>query len=180
MRFRLAVILLCLAAAGAPAEADQAGGAAAALAPVAAALDGAETAAASCPQPDAQLRVRHAIFDAREMLQVARKSPGAILALEEKMETLRRALAQCLTFKQLAEGLHGKCQGEVKLGMTREEVRQTAWCEPTKIMRTDTQGHSREEWIYTVTKPTAWLGRPEGFLYFTDGKLSSIERAVER
>jgi hypothetical protein len=178
MRFRLAVIGLLLAAAGAPAEANQTGDPAAALAAVAAALDGAEKAAASCPQPEAQLRVRHAIFDARKMLQVARSSAGALLALNEKMETLRRALAQCLSFKELAEQYHAKCQGDARLGMTREEVRRTAWCEPTKIMRTDTQDHSREEWIYTVTKQTVWLGRPEGFLYFTDGRLSSIERAV--
>jgi hypothetical protein len=64
--------------------------------------------------------------------------------------------------------------------MTREQVRQTAWCEPSKMMRTDTQDHSREEWIFTADKYTVWVGRPEGFLYFTDGKLTSIERAVER
>lgn len=177
MRFRLAVIVLVLAAAGAPAEAGQAPDAAV-LAPVAAALDGADKAVESCPQPDAALRVRHAIFDARQMLELARSSPGAVLALEEKMETLRRALAVCLSFKRLAEDFHAKCQGEVRLGMTRDEVRRTAWCDPTKIMRTDTQDHSREEWIYTVTKPNVWLDRPEGFLYFTDGKLTSIERAM--
>jgi hypothetical protein len=178
MRFRLVVIGLWFAAAGAPAAADQADDAAPALAPVAAALDGAQAAVTACPQPRAQLRARRAIFDARQMLQVARNSPNAILALNEKMETLRQALAECLSFKRLAEEYHTKCQGDVQLGMTREEVRQTAWCEPTKIMRTDTQGHSREEWIYAVRNGTTWLGRPEGFLYFTDGKLTSIERSV--
>jgi hypothetical protein len=179
MRFRLAVMLLWLAA-GAPAEAGQPGDAAAALAPVAAALDGAEKAAASCPQPEAELRARQAIFNAREMLQVARSSPDAILALEEKMDTLRRALEVCVSFKRLAEQFHAKCQGDVRLGMTQEQVRKTAWCEPTKVMRTDTQDHRREEWIYTVRKHTTWFDRPEGFLYFTDGKLTSVERAVER
>lgn len=180
MRFGLVVILLLLAAARAPAAADQTGVAPATLAPVAAALDGAEKAADACPQPDAQLRARHAIFNAREMLQVARSSPEAILALEEKMDTLRRALAVCLDFKRFAEEYRAKCRGDVRLGMTREQVRQTAWCEPTKVMRTDTQDHSREEWIYTVRKNTTWIDRPEGFLYFTDGKLTSIERATER
>ncbi len=178
MRFRLAVILLLLAA-GAPAEAGQSGEAAAALAPVAAALDGAEAAVAACPQPRAQLRARHALFDAREMMQVARGSPNAMLALNEKMETLRQALSVCLQLKQIAGDYRAKCQGDVRLGMTRDEVHRTAWCEPTKVMRTDTQGHSREEWIYTADKYTVWAGRPEGFLYFTDGKLSSIERSVQ-
>jgi hypothetical protein len=175
MRFRLAMILLLLAA-GAPAKADQTGDAAAALAPVAAALDGAEKAVAACPDPRAQARARLAIFNARQMLLVARSSPHAILALDEKMETLHQALAECLSFN--ADQYHAKCQGDVRLGMTREEVRQTTWCEPTKIMRTDTDDHTREEWIYTVRNGTTWLGRPEGFLYFTDGKLTSIERSV--
>lgn len=179
MRFRLAVVLM-LAAAGAPAAAaGQNDAAAAQFAAIAAALDGADQAAASCPQPDARLRMHRAIFDAREMLQIARSSPNAVLALQEKMETLRQALGICVSFKTMAEQYRAKCQGEVRLGMTREEVRQTAWCEPTKIMRTDTTDHSREEWIYTLTKPTVWLGRPEGYLYFTDGKLTSIERAVQ-
>ena len=181
MRFRLAVILLLLAAAGAPASAlaDQAN-TAAALAPVASALDGAEKALDACPQPRAQARARLAIFNARQTLQVARSNPHAILALHEEMETLRQALTECVGFKQLAEQYHTKCQGDVRLGMTREEVRQTTWCEPTKIMRTDTEDGSREEWIYTARVGTIWLGRPEGFLYFTDGKLTSIERSVER
>lgn len=180
MRFRLAVILVWLAAAGTPALADQASDTAAALAPVAAALDGAEKAADACPQPRARARARLAIFNARQMLQVARSSAEAILALNEKMDMLRQALAECLSFKQLAERYRAKCQGDARLGMTREEVRRTLWCEPTKIMRTDTADHSREEWIYTTRNGTTWLGRPEGFLYFTDGKLTSIERAVER
>jgi hypothetical protein len=177
MRVGLAVILLLLAA-GAPVVADPAGDTAAALSPVAAALDGAEKAVEACPQPRAQARARLAIFNARQMLQIARSNPHAVVALDEKMETLREALAECLSFKQLVEQYHAKCQGDVRLGMTREEVRQTAWCEPTKIMRTDTQDHTREEWIYAVRNGTTWLGRPEGFLYFTDGKLTSIERAV--
>ena len=179
MRFRLAVIGLLLAAAGTPAEAGQTGEAAAALAPVAAALDGAEAAVAACPQPDARLRASHALFDAREMLQIARSSPNAILVLDEKMETLRRTLELCLKLKQTAGDYHARCRGDVRLGMTRDEVRRTAWCEPDKVMRTDTQGHSREEWIYTAEKHTVWIGRPEGFLYFTDGKLTSIERSVQ-
>jgi len=102
MRFRLIVIGLLLAVAGAPAKATQTGEAAAALAPVAAALDGAEAAVAACPQPQAQLRARHALFDAREMMQVARGSPTQMLALNEKMETLRQALSVCLQLKQIA------------------------------------------------------------------------------
>jgi len=181
MRFRLAVIGLLLAAAGARiAGADQTGVPATTLAPVAAALDGAESAAASCPQPVARIRVRRAIFDAREMLQVARSNPNAILALNEKMEMLRRGLKVCVKLKDIAAQYHAKCQGDVRLGMTEDEVRQTAWCEPVKIMRTDAQGHRREEWIYTAETQMVWLGRPEGFLYFTDGKLTSIERSVSR
>jgi hypothetical protein len=178
MRLRLAVIGLVLAAAWVPAAADPAGDAAAALGPAAAALDGAETAVAACPQARAQAHARLSLFNARQMLQVARSNPNAMLALDEKMETLRQALAECLSFKRLGEAYHAKCQGEVRLGMTREEVRRTVWCEPTKVMRTDTQDHSREEWIYAARNGTTWLGRPEGFLYFTDGKLTSIERAV--
>ncbi|HEY1795125.1 MAG TPA: hypothetical protein VGG57_03290 [Stellaceae bacterium] len=178
MRVRLAVIGLCLVAAGSPAAADPAGDTAAALAPVAAALDGAAKAADACPQERAAARARLAIFNARQMLGVARSNPDAILALNEKMDTLREALAQCLSFRQLAERYHAKCQGDVRLGMTREEVRQSTWCEPSKVLRTDTSDHSREEWIYTIHAGTTFLGRPEGFLYFTDGKLTSIERAV--
>ena len=180
MRLRLAVVALILAAA-APARADQAAAdAAAALARVPAALDGAEAAIATCPQPVAAIRARKALFDARAMLNIAHSSPDAIIALNQKMEFLRQTLETCLAAKRIAEQYHARCQGDVRLGMNAAEVRQTAWCEPVKIMVTESEGHRREEWIYTSDTKIAFIGRPMGFLYFTDGKLTSIERDTPR
>ncbi|HEX3884615.1 MAG TPA: hypothetical protein VHW66_18325 [Stellaceae bacterium] len=175
MRWWLAMVALILAIA-APARADQIADAAAALARVPAALDGAETAIAACPQPIAAMRARKALFDARAMLTVARSSPDAMVALNQKMEFLRETLETCLAAKRIGEQYHARCQGDVRLGMSAAEVRQTTWCEPVKVMVTETADHRREEWIYTNDSKIAFIGRPLGFLYFTDGKLTSIER----
>jgi len=173
MQLWVAAIFLLLL--GAPAVADET---AAALSRVPAALDGAEAAFASCPQPETAIRGRKAVLDARAFLAAARTNPGVMLILNEKMELIRSVLETCVQFKKIAEEYRSKCQGEVRLGMSAAQVRQSLWCQPTKIMTTETPGHRREEWIYTANPRAAWLGRPEGFLYFTDGKLTSIERAA--
>jgi len=173
MRLQLAGLALILAAAGASAAPSDTE---IALNNVPAALDGAETALAECPQPEIKIRTQAAINAARQYVIVARTNPGAMLVLNSKMQLINEALQTCLSLKHIADDYHAKCQGEVGLGMTREQVRQTAWCAPTKIVTTETTGHMREEWIYTSDQHQTWIGRPVGFLYFSDGRLTSIQR----
>ncbi|HVC53246.1 MAG TPA: hypothetical protein VND87_14600 [Stellaceae bacterium] len=146
---------------------------------VPAALDAAEAALRQCHEPQIELRAQTAIAAARTYLSLAETGdPGMIVALNSKMDLIRSALETCLQFKKIADTYHANCRGDVSLGMTEAEVRRTAWCAPTKIVTTETQRSQRAEWIYTADAQTQWIGRPVGFLYFTDGRLTSIERST--
>jgi hypothetical protein len=175
MRLRLAGFALVLAAAGASAAPSDTE---VTLSNVPAALDGAEVALGACPQPEIRVRTQAAIKAAREYLIVARTNPGAMLVLNSKMQLINEALQTCLSLKKIADDYHAKCQGDVSLGMTKEQVRQTGWCAPTKIVVTETTGHMHEEWIYTSDRHQSWIGRPVGFLHFSDGRLTSIQRST--
>jgi len=146
---------------------------------VPAALDAAEAALPQCHEPQIALRAHAAIAAARTYLSLVETGdPGMIVALNSKMDLVRSALETCLQIKEIADKYHAKCQGDVALGMTEAEVRRTAWCAPTKIVTTVTQRSQRAEWIYAADAQTRWIGRPVGFLYFTDGRLTSIQRST--
>ncbi|MGH7092707.1 MAG: hypothetical protein ACREFB_04145 [Stellaceae bacterium] len=146
---------------------------------VPAVLDAAEAALPQCREPQIELRAHAAIAAARTYLGlVEHGEPGMIVALNSKMDLIRSALETCLQLKKITDKYHAECQGDVALGMTEAEVRRTAWCAPTRIMTTETPGSQRAEWIYTAEPQTRWIDRPIGFLYFTDGRLTSIERST--
>lgn len=170
MRVLAAGLAVMFGVAAAPSDQDIA------LNNVPAALDGAETALAQCPQMEIAIPVRAAINAARTYIIVARTNSGAMDLLNTELHAIKQGLNTCLQFKKLNDDYHAKCQGDARLGMTKEDVRHTAWCAPSKVMATETTGHTREEWIYTDARQQSWMGRPAGFLYFTDGKLTSIER----
>lgn len=54
----------------------------------------------------------------------------------------------------------------VRIGMTQEQViNETNWGKPQRINRTTTAAGTREQWVYG----------DRNYLYFTDGKLTSIQ-----
>ena len=69
-----------------------------------------------------------------------------------------------------------RCRGDVRLGMTKAEVKETAWCEPSRIVRTETAAGQREQWIYSKDRLAPGLDRPVGSLEFTGDRLTSIRR----
>jgi hypothetical protein len=55
----------------------------------------------------------------------------------------------------------------VSIGMTQEDVLASSWGKPTHINRTTNQYGVREQWVYRQYQ--------NGYLYFTDGILTSIQ-----
>lgn len=54
---------------------------------------------------------------------------------------------------------------EPKIGMTKEEVRNSTWGSPNKINKTTTSYGTREQWVYSSNR----------YLYFDNGILSAIQ-----
>lgn len=52
----------------------------------------------------------------------------------------------------------------VSVGMSQQDALDSAWGQPRKVNRTTTARHTREQWVYDG-----------GYLYFTDGVLTSIQ-----
>lgn len=161
------------AASGLPPETQQA------LARVPPALDGAEAALPRCPDPRIAARTRAAIAAARGYLAVVEHGkPGAIVQLNVTMDLIRRNLADCVGLTGAVAAYQAKCHGPVRLGMTEAEVRQTAWCRPSKVETTERQGKVMTEWVYPQPKKTGWTKAPIGYLYFTDGRLTRIKQTT--
>jgi hypothetical protein len=67
--------------------------------------------------------------------------------------------------------------GDPKIGMTEIEAMATSWCYPTSVTETITAGHTSRQYVYR----REFLGYPwgnghEGYLYFDDGRLVTIQR----
>jgi hypothetical protein len=55
--------------------------------------------------------------------------------------------------------------GELHIGMSASAAIR-AWCNPDAVNTTETRGHKREQWVYAK----------RGYLYFEDGRLTTIQR----
>jgi hypothetical protein len=77
-----------------------------------------------------------------------------------KLETLHGRLIQADARRLAAE----KRKEGVVLGMTKDEVRASSWGRPRDINRTTNRFGTTEQWVYDG-----------GYLYFTDGVLTSIQ-----
>ena len=60
-------------------------------------------------------------------------------------------------------------KGQPTIGMTQDQVRNTSWGSTLSRHLTETRGHSYEQWVYDN-------GYASGYLYFTDGILTAIQR----
>jgi hypothetical protein len=64
--------------------------------------------------------------------------------------------------------------------MTAEDVRRSAWCEPTHINTTITAGHRQEQWVYDLRTVIIGDFQPRGYLYLTDGIVTAIQEQQGR
>jgi hypothetical protein len=78
-----------------------------------------------------------------------------VQAERERAESIKRNIA--------AEKARRRKEG-VTLGMTDDEVLDSQWGKPSHVNRTTNKHGVREQWVY-----------PGGYLYFEDGKLTSIQ-----
>lgn len=77
-----------------------------------------------------------------------------------KAERLRKIEQQ----KQDRAAKAAKRKEGVSVGMSQQDALDSMWGKPRKVNRTTTSMHTREQWVYDG-----------GYLYFTDGVLTSIQ-----
>jgi len=145
----------------------------AALDTVPPALDAAEAAIKTCSAPGIVLHAQMAIQAAHLQLHDAyRGDQAALIALKTNLELIRSSVETC---NDIARAVV-RCRGDVRLGMTKAEVKETAWCEPSRIVQTEAAAGHRERWIYSKDRRAPGLDRPVGSLEFTGDRLTSIRR----
>lgn len=72
------------------------------------------------------------------------------------------------------EQLCAQATSEPRIGMTRQEARETKWCFPHKINRTTTANGERDQEVYCSSYRCLYIS---GYLYFTNGILTSIQES---
>ena len=91
------------------------------------------------------------------------KNPAAFNKKSGAMEALERLLEAQQRLSEARQRLPG-----VKIGMTKKQVLEgTSWGEPASINETITSIGTREQWVYGVGQ----------YLYFTNGRLTSVQRS---
>jgi hypothetical protein len=142
------------------------------------ALDAAEVKIAACQQPEIRRGTEAMIEEARKVLPLAVDgSAGALKLLNDRLVLITVGLSKCSRIDQTAATYDQQCRGEVRLGMTREQVRKTLWCAPDVVNKTETARGTTEEWVYRGDEGIAGLqNRPKGALSFSGDTLTAIHR----
>ena len=121
---------------------------------------------------DGELLKKWGISGSQERMNAAKEYDSLYVIREKKRaEILREKKArEAETRRQDLIKRYGKTygqlifEGKVRIGMTKEMCRE-AWGEPTDINRTITKYSVHEQWVYSHSS----------YLYFDDGKLTSIQ-----
>ena len=101
--------------------------------------------------------------------QLAAETPAEKSARVKKLEAGRLATAAKVSQQPLTSFSASQCakgrSGQVSIGMSATDVLDHGWCKPNSVNRTTTASGTSEQWVYS--------GR--NYLYFTDGRLTSIQ-----
>jgi pyruvate/2-oxoglutarate dehydrogenase complex dihydrolipoamide acyltransferase (E2) component len=134
-----------------------------------AALSQAESVADQCPLDSQRVNVHSWVSAARLNMQ---SNPNQAAFY---MNMITKQLNECASLAQSVKSQNERCRGGVRIGMTSEEIRRSAWCEPTHINTTITAGHRQEQWVYEPSVKIIGDFQPRGYLYLTDDVLTAIQ-----
>jgi hypothetical protein len=119
---------------------------------------------------EAEVKSHHQVltsasFSAREKLQAAQMLARDYPDQGKKYEaSISKLEAQAVAQERAAEAAAKRKRG-VTIGMTADEVLASSWGKPESVNKTTNSYGTREQWVYG--------GR--NYLYFEDGKLTSIQ-----
>jgi hypothetical protein len=129
------------------------------------------------------LEVKTSLVDPKAV--AARKEAEREQQRAEQEQEQKRQTDERRQREQRAEDEAAKrCRGRpsIEIGMTQQEALASKWGRPWDINTTETATHKRAQWVYNSGPECKEDGTPNkygghGYLYFDDGKLTTIQKS---
>jgi len=102
---------------------------------------------------------------ARKYQELADLGFEYIWAQDQELNALADTARDQLTQIAMAKSRAERKKLGVRIGMSEQDVLESNWGKPNDINTTTTASHVRQQWVYSY----------KGYLYFTDGILTSIQ-----
>ena len=130
-----------------------------------------------CLEPGNVSRIRQHIENIKNWLPNATAEASVMNSqIKSTFESIGTEFQECMRFQREAAEHRDKCHGDVRLGMTQSDVLHSYWCLPNGgINTTETHGRTQEQWVYRGYSIHG-ISAPSGYLYFTNGRLTAIQR----